>query len=467
MMTNRKLLYYLNFIPLKFNFFYFVIILTIAYYTDSIIETVELNSSRIKIIRIITLGFLALVLFVSFLTSFLPWISFLFKKRILEKDEDERKDIIKIYFQKSGYESGDVPIDKIDILGIRRPPLGFAKIRIVYGNYKVSDKILINEALKEKKSRKHIGIRGQGNLWLPNVRDNPIISSIIFFEDMFQIFSFPYLEIEHMGIYTTPSDNQIQNIDILPNNTEEEIVRVFTKKKLEGEYLNYKKFESGDDVRRIVWKIYAKNRELIVRIPDKVNPYTSHVSLYASFHHGFPKYRHALINDFFLDFFKGHVRNVSQSIQSSGYSVKYFPDQTFRDFYHIEDYNKRLFQLSSSIWHDQKDLYQYLNQNQNMRIKAPFVLCISSLCPVEKLAYLTSDSTRLAVVYWIKMSEVFKYRKQSILKYFVISPEPTEYQKATGFLKTWKYKQQLKKNEAAIESLFKSRKITVLNYETA
>ena len=52
---------------------------------------------------------------------------------------------------------------------------------------------------------------------------------------------------------------------IEPKSTKNDDVRTNQLRKISGEWLEYKKYEATDDIRRIVWKVFAKNKELIVR----------------------------------------------------------------------------------------------------------------------------------------------------------------------------------------------------------
>lgn len=49
------------------------------------------------------------------------------------------------------------------------------------------------------------------------------------------------------------------------------------------EWLQFKHFESGDDVRRILWKLYAKNKDLFVRHQEPYTQYSSKLSLLVFF----------------------------------------------------------------------------------------------------------------------------------------------------------------------------------------
>lgn len=103
------------------------------------------------------------------------------------------------------------------------------------------------------------------------------------FCDMFRLFGIPYTLLARQQFYTLPQIQKEKAVVAQPNTTEEQTERIEIPKPSEGEYINYKDFETGDDVRRIVWKIYARNGQLVVRIPETKDPYASHLYFYASF----------------------------------------------------------------------------------------------------------------------------------------------------------------------------------------
>ena len=110
--------------------------------------------------------------------------------------------------------------------------------------------------------------------------------------------------------------------EINPSKTKEEIQKIKTSRKIEGDFLNYKDFESGDDVRRIVWKIFAKNRELVIRTPEVINPYASHIKFHTSFYNVISKDLTAAYATSMLNYFKDVVYNICLSIQKTDKKVE-------------------------------------------------------------------------------------------------------------------------------------------------
>ena len=79
---------------------------------------------------------------------------------------------------------------------------------------------------------------------------------------------------QNMGgnFYQAPDTLPQASSEISPKQTNTMDVHIEQLRKVEGDLLHYKSFEAGDDVRRIVWKVFAKNRELVVRIPERMEP---------------------------------------------------------------------------------------------------------------------------------------------------------------------------------------------------
>ena len=114
--------------------------------------------------------------------------------------------------------------------------------------------------------------KGCYNWPLKNIKEYDISSGIIYFEDFFQFFSFAGSLPSNGSFFYGPPKKSTGTLMVQPKKTEETNRRIEEIRKVEGELLNYKNFETNDDVRRIVWKIYAKNKELVVRVPETIDP---------------------------------------------------------------------------------------------------------------------------------------------------------------------------------------------------
>lgn len=79
-----------------------------------------------------------------------------------------------------------------------------------------------------------------------------------------------------------------------------------------GEWLQFKHFESGDDVRRILWKLYAKNKDLFVRHQEPYTQYSSKISLLVVFEldHHFSRKLNMEMLQHLLNFYKQAVYTI-------------------------------------------------------------------------------------------------------------------------------------------------------------
>jgi hypothetical protein len=173
---------------------------------------------------------------------------------------------------------------------------------------------------------------------------------------------------------------------------------------VEGEHLNYKDFESGDDVRRIVWKVYAKNRELVVRVPELYEPYASHLYFYASFYASVKA--QWMSEDYLkemLNYYKNSVWTVYDTLSRREWDMRFIPDQSFNIPEQLTDHEKTARIISNSRWHKDASLQQYFNP------KSGTVLCVSSLTEPQELSNMLERCDASTVVYLIKVSNVMKH----------------------------------------------------------
>lgn len=424
---KKKFKYYQNYIFIKRNFLYLLTISIISYYWFNHYSSLEGDSARVRIfLSLITLGFCAILFAYSFVTSLLPYLFFLFKKRILEPDELEREDIIKVNFKEINPTAGLVEVE-IRMLGVRRPLFGFTKIRLIFEDLSQSGDLLLDRFLK--KGTKKIGLLAHKALWLPNIKDYRIIASFVHFEDFFHLFSLPYRETERLGVFTEPAQIKGDPIEISTEKSEEAVLKVFQHKLAKGELLDYKKYAPGDDIRRIIWKNYARVRELTVRIPDRNFPYVSHINVLASFYDGSPSGNSLELKALILDIYKEKLRQIVDSILDQGFTVQFISDQRIADHYQLDDYQKILYMISASAWQKAIPLEEFIKKHYYQLQKASNLLVFSSLCPQVALQHFRNGRfTELNFCYYNAAATISKTPRPSPLKrLFLVNPyEPLE-----------------------------------------
>jgi len=337
----------------------------------------------------------------------------------------------------------------------RRPFLGFIKGRLFYDDLRMTDKFLLASNRRSPGRFWREGVSGKSRLRLPDIREYAVEGGFLYFEDMLRLLSLPVRQKVQGHFYQAPERVRIEEREPLPRKTEQTDTRIEQLRKVEGEYLNYKDFESGDDVRRIVWKVYAKNRELVVRVPEIFDPYASHIYFYASFHSDLAVKHHNAFTAEMLNYYKNRVWTAFETLNGKEWEVKFIPDQQL----HIaeqpgnEAYVQRV--ISNSAWHDDKTLDSYFEPRYGS------VLCISSFSNPEELQRILDQGSSDTIIYYVKLSRAFRnFLPWSWLKrLFVLSPDDRLKRIRTRWLLT-PLRYQLQKREKEIERLLAAAEVT-------
>ncbi|HEX8516077.1 MAG TPA: DUF58 domain-containing protein [Bacteroidia bacterium] len=337
-----------------------------------------------------TAGFCIILLSIAFITAFIPLVYFLIKK-------NKQRISFEINTPaKAEKTSAGQPI-VIRLLPVLKPLLGFVKIRLKYGPDHFSEKFTLIDASSKKLFSNELN--GTYYWRLPEIREYKIDKAVIFFEDFFQFFSFAIPLNTKNNFHTYPVASRTEGIAAFPRKTEETSIRIEEIKKVEGEHINYKNFESNDDVRRIVWKIYAKNKELVVRIPEVMDPYASHLYLYASFFSSFDIRDNEVINSPFLNYYKTICWSVYKQFAAKGFDVKYIPDQDIPQNRMENDEEQTRYAISVSSWHTEKQL------RDHVKAKDASLVIISSLSNPEQVKHLLEGSGSEITFVFVPLTE--------------------------------------------------------------
>ncbi len=343
------------------------------------------------------------------------------------------------------------------IEGIRRPILGFVKGRLFYDNYDMTDRFsLLSNKLKEK-SWWRAAIIGKSRLMLPDIKEYQLKGGFVYFQDMLHIFSLAVSQPITGHFYQPPVLEEDDDREVYPKKTEQMDVRIEQMRRVEGEHLNYKDFEAGDDVRRIVWKVYAKNRELVVRVPEMFEPYASHLYFYATFHAAVKK--QWLNEGYFkemLNYYKNYVWTVYDTLSKKEWEMRYIPDQNLTVPESISEAEKNARIISNSNWHDDRSMVGYFKPNQGA------VLCISSLVDPEELRTILSQCDNATVVYFIKVSQVFRhFVAWNWIKRLIFLPPKDRLSTLRGRWTFSPIRFQIQKREKEIEMILQSSDVIV------
>ncbi|HEX8357173.1 MAG TPA: DUF58 domain-containing protein, partial [Segetibacter sp.] len=387
----------------RFSFYvpitiYFVVFVAAAIFSGGLIgnNSIDAETSFADIFQLllkVALWFTSAMLIVAFLSVLISFLFFIYHKRKTGINFKISTDI-------KESELHQKQTVRLAISPVIKPLFGFIKLRLLYDSKYYSDKF----SLLENSRRKFFSssIEGTYHWPLPQIKEYHIQSAVLYFEDVFQFFSFAVNLPAKSNFFTQPTAKQVNELRVLPRKTEETNTRIDQLRKVEGEYLNYKNFENNDDVRRIVWKIYAKNKELVVRVPEIMDPYASHVYLYASFFSHFAIEGNAAVEVPFLNYFKVVTWSVYDNLVKQGFEVKYIPDQELPANNFADEKDRVKYIISTSNWHQVTDVKTFVKTNDAS------IVIISSLSNVEEVSELIERHGKDITFILIKLSESFK-----------------------------------------------------------
>lgn len=344
----------------------------------------------------LTMLLIAGVILLSVISTVICWAHYLYIR-------NRKGTLLKLSFTTEQKKERKSLFLNASIEGALRPLLGFVKGCIIYDDHQMTDRFsLLSTSKKNAISR--AALTGKSRLLFPDVKEYDIRGGFIYFQDMLHLFSLAVAQPVSGHFYQPPVIVERNDKDAAPKKTETLDVRIDQLRRVEGDYLNYKDFEAGDDVRRIVWKVYAKNRDLVVRVPEMFEPYASHLYYYASFH--VVARNNWLGLDYqkeMLNYFKNSVWTVYDTLAGKEWKINFVPDQPL-NLPEIADQSEKVARtISNCDWHTDKDLLAYFNPRSGS------VLCISSFTDTVALEQLLEKCDSSTVVYFVKLSSTFRH----------------------------------------------------------
>ncbi|PZR35659.1 MAG: hypothetical protein DI538_14860 [Azospira oryzae] len=347
-------------------------------------------------------------------------------------------------------QAGWVPFSVLIQGNVLRPLLGTIQARLVFSGKRLSDRVILDVNVPRPRHWWRQAIRGNGQTLLHDRGIYDIEHVLISYEDMLGLVSLPCTIPFNQQLYTLPRVQEPQKITAQPNATEEQKYRIDISKRVEGEHVNYKEFETGDNIHRIVWKIYAKSGQLVVRIPETKDPYASHLYFYASFFDGLAAQEGAFETEL-LNVYKDHVRNLLEALQRNGYDVRMPYDQEVPRLADTGNKEGALYQISVASWQKQQPPAAFVNVN-----KAAFV-CLPSLVQVNEIETILKNLPASVPLVVVKLSDAIPSPFQFTLKdiFFKKEQQPADPLRQPWLLSS--LRRDLQKNEKEIAALLKQR----------
>ncbi|MBS1731078.1 MAG: DUF58 domain-containing protein [Bacteroidetes bacterium] len=291
---------------------------------------------------------------------------------------------------------------------------------------------------------------------LPEITLYEADTAWIYFEDLFQFFSIVVPFPIHDHFCNQPPDRQIQPLSIQPRKTEDENERIDELRRTEGEYLNYKHFEGQDDVRRIAWPVYARSRELVVRIPETLDIYASQVYIYPSFFCGFHAENMPSVQILFLNYYKTFIWNIIRDIQLKGFQIHLIPDSKDQpELVNEESQFKE--RIAALEWQNEMTPKAFVQLNNAAAI------IISSLCPADEIKELLYQRNENTLCILVKLSTAIQ--KAGILHFMswlFIQQEKNEAEKYRAGWQLSTLRFSILENEKKLIALFNEHTKTII-----
>lgn len=294
---------------------------------------------------------------------------------------------------------------QIEMQPLLQPLMGHLYFRMVYDGERQQSPLF--SLVRRENLLGFAGKVQQGWFHWPllSIREYEVDSMVVYFEDIFHFFSLVWPIKVHQSFYTRPGQSPIESTPLLPTRTQQEDVKIEDWRKVQGELFNYKHFESHDDVRRIVWKIYARNKELMVRTHEIMDPYASHIGMYASYYVRPALGTEGSLQQYCLDYYKTVCWNLYNMLSEQGMQVQYFTDQQLP--HHNLEQPKAIvqYQIAVSQWQ------QTLSLQQWVRPKDAALVCISSFAAPEDVAQLLDNAPHGMSVALVPLSKLIALPK--------------------------------------------------------
>jgi hypothetical protein len=450
-MLLRRLQYWSNFTVVRWQLILTAILLLVAYnYIDTHYGKVKTEDPWYSIAIYFDLIYwmLGILFGFSFISVLSSWLFFVYRKK--NKMIGLQTQFGKDANADKGAEAGKVPLT-VTLSGVLRPFLGTVRARLIFSGMKMSEPVLLDENIYERKSIMRKAIRGTGQTELHDRGIYDVEEVQLLFGDMFRLIVLPYTIHVSQQLYTLPQELKETRIKAEPNATEEQTQRIEIPKKVEGEYINYKDFESGDDVRRIVWKIYARSGQLVVRIPETKDPYASHLYFYASFYNGMNSSPDGVFETELLNAYKDKVRNLFEALDKNDYEVRIPSDQEVQKLPGMSDKKNELFQITAANWQKNLQPVKYVAST-----KAAFV-SLSSMVPSSEVGQLLGNIPFNVPVVVVRMSDAILSPFRIRIKNIFFVPEKNA---SDSLRKPWlisPLRSKLQQNEREILRMLQQR----------
>ena len=360
-------IYYKRFFPFRLNF---IIYTTLLLASSFLLMNQQVETSSyyilIKLMAKIILVFSSIIIFLSFLSVSLAYLYY------TKQHKKDPQIILKNLSKVS--ESNKL---QISLPHAWLPLLGYISVQFSLNKSRLLPRIVLKKNINHQFFNWGRGVKSEFELPLQEIKSYQIQEVWIYFHDMFSFFRLARKIPIQYNYKNLPKDTSIDQFEAKPKQAQEDEIRIEQLKRLDGELLQYKKFEDSDDVRRIVWKVFAKNKELIVRIPETMNPFASEIFFYASFFNATNPSHYMSYQAVMLSYYKQMVFSVFKNIQEVREAVQFASDQTNFVSSNIDSVRNH---ITTCEWQQENTIDVYYNKSKGS------IICLHSLSNLEDVS---------------------------------------------------------------------------------
>lgn len=133
--------------------------------------------------------------------------------------------------------------------------------------------------------------------------------------DIFNLFQITLKFETFFNIIKPPQTLAIEELELPKQAASQDPEQLVSAPPNEGNLSKIKPFESGDDIRRIVWRVFAKDKSIMVRILEMEKAYYQHFKILGIFQNDFISLTNTLSDTALLTSYKNYIWTVYQKVK--------------------------------------------------------------------------------------------------------------------------------------------------------
>lgn len=442
-LSNRSSTSFWKKIPFSWYLFLFLVGTGIVLWQLQPQKGTETNSDTLFLYRFIQ-KFIwitaSIILVFSFLSTFIAWI--IWKKRKTSGD---------IQIQLDRRDDNHI---KIHLKSSMKPLGGFLKMRFVFNNQFASSIMLLEPIVDPKAEKGFTTYLVKTNL--PNIAEYDLEKMVFYFSDFLQFFRFPLSLDKKFLVLQSPTDKEWKNVQIRPQKTQTETEKTYSNRKAPGDLLHFKQYESNDDIRRIVWPLYAKTGELVVRQAEIHSQYASDALIHASFFSEIVLEQKPKLSLKMLDFYKNIIYTSFKKLKNEDdFAVFLTTDQNSKAPLSSEKEVQE--HIANCEWQQTQSL-KSIQKKDSISL-----LIISSLDNADEVAELAQNESLGMEILFVPLSEAFaKPSKNAWIRWIFTNSKQNQHVWNALQWRLSPLRKQILENETRLQNILSLRKSSLL-----